>query len=57
MKALEFLSANFWHIMFWWSMVSLITGFFIPMTEVQTIYHGIIAFISLAVIDIRKAIK
>jgi hypothetical protein len=57
MKFLEFLFSHAWYIIFWWSIISLLIGFFIPMSETQAAYHGIIAFISLAVIDITKAVK
>lgn len=54
-KFRTYLDKYFWHFIFWIGMLNLILGYFTGhLTEVEKAYHGVVSFIALAVIDIRR---
>ena len=54
-KFITYLDKYFWHFIFWIGMVNIILGYFTGnLSEVEKAYHGLVSFIALAVIDIRR---
>lgn len=54
-KFITYLDKYFWHFIFWLGMVNIILGYFTGnLSEVEKAYHGLVSFIALAVIDIRR---
>lgn len=50
-----FFGKYFWHLIFWISLIAIIINYFThSLTDIEKAYHGIISFIALAVIDIRR---
>ena len=54
-KFATYFEKYFWHAIFWLGLLNLIFGYFTGhLTEVEKAYHGLVSFIALAVIDIRR---
>ena len=50
-----FFDKYFWHLIFWIGLFSIIGNYFThSLTDIEKAYYGIISFIALAVIDIRR---
>lgn len=54
-KLITYLDKYFWHFIFWLGMLTMISGYFTGnLTEIEKAYNGLVSFIALAVIDIRR---
>ena len=50
-----FFDKYFWHLIFWIGLIAIITNYFThSLTDIEKAYHGIVSFIALAVINIRR---